>query len=120
MISFDSLLGGGVAGGFITILGGILYILLNKKVKTPADSAATERAAIVERNEFMGEMRQSMDDLRNELKEAKTKIDQQDSEIDALKQEALERDHYIYRCIHVIQRVGTPEDIPEPNPFQKS
>jgi septal ring factor EnvC (AmiA/AmiB activator) len=119
VFNIDTLIGGGVAGGFVTILGGILYILLNKKVKTPADNAASERAGIVERNELMGQLRTDMSDLRKELHSARQKIDQQDSEIDALKQEALERDHYIYRCIHVIQRLGEPSDIPEPSPFSK-
>lgn len=118
MIPLDALIGGGVAGSVVAVIGGIIYILLNKKVKTPADDAASRRADIVERNELLAEVRQDVASLRNELREARHKIDQQDSELDALKQEALERDHYIYRCIHVIQRLGTPEDVPEPNPFK--
>lgn len=117
MFDLDTIIGGGVAGGFVTILGGILYILLNKRVRTPADNAADRRADIVERNELLAEVRLDVTNLRADLAAAKQKIDNQDDEIDGLKQEALERDHYIYRCIHVIQRLGTSADIPEPNPF---
>ena len=117
MWNLDVLITGGVAGAIVTAIGGFIHILLNKKVRTPADSASARRADIVERNELLAEVRKDVTDLREELRQAKTKIDQQDSEIDALKQEALERDHYIYRCIHVIQRIGSAEDIPQPNPF---
>ena len=117
MWTLDALLSGGIAGAFVTGLASIVYILLNKKVRTPADTQAARRADIVERNELLAEVRRDVLDLRGQLKEAREKIDQQDSEIDALKQEALERDHYIYRCIHVIQRIGSGSDIPQPNPF---
>lgn len=117
MFDLDTIIGGGVAGGIVTIIGGIIYILLNKRVRTPADDAVLRRADIVERNEMLAEFRLELTSIKGELKEAKTKIDSQDDEIDGLKQEALERDHYIYRCIHVIQRLGTSADIPEPNPF---
>lgn len=117
MWTLDALLSGGIAGAFVTGLASIVYILLNKKVRTPADTQAARRADIVERNELLAEVRKDVTDLRHELREARIKLDQQDSEIDALKQEALERDHYIYRCIHVIQRLGSGTDIPQPNPF---
>lgn len=117
MFNLDTIIGGGVAGGFVTILGGILYILLNKKVRSPADDATSRRADIVERNEMLAEVRLNVTQLREDLRAAMSKMDTQDDEIDALKQEALERDHYIFRCIHVIQRLGTSADIPEPNPF---
>ena len=124
MWTLEALLSGGIAGGVVTGLASILYIILNKKVSTPADAASARRADIVERNEIIAEVRSSMATLRSDLttatgqieKQAK-RIDQQDSEIDALKQEALERDYYIYRCIHVIQKLGTADDIPQPNPF---
>lgn len=124
MWTLDALLSGGIAGGVVTGLASILYIIINKKVRTPADTASARRADIVERNEIIAEVRKSLEDLRAELVKANSKIDaqgvqleQQDSQIDALKQEALERDHYIYRCIHVIQRLGTADDIPQPSPF---
>jgi len=117
MWTLDALLSGGIAGAFVTGLASIVYILLNKKVRTPADTQAARRADIVERNELLAEVRNDVRDLRTQLEKANQKIDQQDSEIDALKQEALERDHYIYRCIHVIQRIGAATDIPQPNPF---
>lgn len=117
MWTLDALLSGGIAGAFVTGLASIVYILLNKKVRTPADAQAARRADIVERNELLAEVRNDVKDLRVQLEKANHKIDQQDSEIDALKQEALERDHYIYRCIHVIQRIGSGSDIPQPNPF---
>jgi peptidoglycan hydrolase CwlO-like protein len=117
MWTLDALLSGGIAGALVTGLASIVYILLNKKVRTPADAAADRRADVVERNELLAEVRKDVTDLREQLGKANTKIDQQDSEIDALKQEALERDHYIYRCIHVIQKLGQATDIPEPNPF---
>lgn len=124
MFDFNTLIGGGVAGAIVTALGSIVYVLLNKRVKTPADDAkmtelaqAARRDDISERNQLLAEVRRDVTDLKVELGAAKVKIEQQDSEIDSLKQEALERDHYIYRCIHVIQRLGTAEDIPQPNPF---
>lgn len=117
MVSLDALLGGGIAGTIVSVLASIIYIILKKKVRTPADTAASRRADIVERNELIAEIRRDVTDLRIELAKAKVQLEQQDSEIDALKQEALEKDHYIYRCIHVIQRLGSPSDIPEPNPF---
>lgn len=117
MLDLNTIVGGGVSGGIVAIVGGILYILLNKRVRTPADDAVSRRADIVERNELLAEVRLDVTSLREDLRQAREKIDSQDEEIDALKQEALERDHYIYRCIHVIQRLGTSADIPEPNPF---
>lgn len=124
MFDFDTLIGGGVAGAIVTALGSIIYVLLNKRVKTPADDAkmtelaqTARRDDISERNQLLAEVRKDVTDLRIELATAKVKIEQQDSEIDSLRQEALERDHYIYRCIHVIQRLGTADDIPQPNPF---
>lgn len=118
MWGLDVLITGGVAGAIVTAAGSFLHVLLNKKVTTPADSAAQRRAEIVERNEMLSELRTHMTSLKTELAETETRLDRIEAENDLLKQEALENQHYIYRCIGTIYRLGSAADIPKPVPLR--
>lgn len=122
----NAILSGGVAGALVTGCISIIYILLNKKVRTPADIATMRRAEIVDRAELLAEVRKDVADLQvrlqrsdEKIEKQNAKIDRQEAEINDLREEALERDHYIYRCMHVIQTIGSAADIPQPTPFNK-
>lgn len=133
-ISLDDLIGGGIVAAILAGVFAMIHILLNKKVRAPSDDEATRRAAIVERNEVVALYKKELDDTRanyqNQLNAAKADIaklqeglanqvkenEKQDDEIDLLKSEALANEHYIYRCIGTIYRLGTADDIPKPPP----
>lgn len=121
--NLDALLTGGVGATIVVAAAEVFHILLNKKVRTPADLASQRRADIVERNELMDAMRADMAGIRAELAECKKEVVALRAEVnkleeanDILKESALARDHYIYRCISVIQRLGAEHMIPEPKP----
>lgn len=123
MITLDQLVAGGIVAAVLTGIFAGIHILLNKKVKAPSDDEAARRAAIVERNELLASYKADLDaakvDIRNltaDLKELRTKSDQQDEQIDILQSETLANEHYIYRCIGTIYRLGTADDIPRPTP----
>ena|SRR5690349_14790546 len=123
MWNLDALLTGGVGATLVVAAAEVFHILLNKKVRTPSDLASQRRADIVERNELMDAMRADMATIRAELAECKKEVQSLRTEVsrledvnDNLKDAALARDHYIYRCISVIQRLGAEEMIPEPRP----
>lgn len=133
-ISLDQLIGGGIVGAIIAGIFAMVHILLNKKVRTPTDDEAARRAAIVERNEvvalYKAELENARTNYQSQLNAAKAditqlqkglaaqvkKTEEQDEEIDILKSEALANEHYIYRCIGTIYRLGTADDIPKPPP----
>lgn len=124
MWSLDALLTGSVAGAVVAAVLELFHILLNKKVRTPADLAAQRRADIVERNEMITEQRNNTNALRDDMKEMRGEINalraenkQQEEQIDGLREEAMARDHYIYRCLGTFHRLGISNEIPQPVPF---
>lgn len=123
MWSLDALLTGGVGASLVVAAAEVFHILLNKKVRTPSDLASQRRADIVERNELLDAMRADMSGIRAELSACKAEVASLRQEVakleddnDKLRESALARDHYIYRCIGVIQRLGAEDMIPEPRP----
>lgn len=130
MWNLDVLLTGGVSAAVVASIFELFHILLNKKVRTPADVASQRRADIVERNEMLAEQRTEVKDLReqvgvlrgeiNTLRITSSKREEElEEEIDGLREQALARDHYIYRCLGTFHRLGMEEHIPKPTPFEK-
>lgn len=135
--NLDALLTGGVGAAVIASLFEIFHILMNKKVRTPADLASQRRADIVERNEMIDAVKTDATGLRQEVTQLKAELNaqklehnkemaelrrenaQQENEIDGLREEAMARDHYIYRCLGTFHRLGLEEHIPQPTPFEK-
>lgn len=120
MITLDQLVAGGILAAILTGLFAGIHILLNKKVRVPAE---TERAGLVERNEMLANYKAELDTaraeirgLRTDLNEERKRGDEQDKALDILQSEMLANEHYIYRCIGTIYRLGTAEDIPKPPP----
>jgi septal ring factor EnvC (AmiA/AmiB activator) len=148
MWNLDVLLTGGVGAAIVASVFELFHILMNKKVRSPADLASQRRADIVERNEMIDaakkdttSLKGEVEDLKAELKEqakihreematlrqthreefeeVKRENRQQETEIDALREEALARDHYIYKCLGTFHRLGMEEHIPKPTPFER-
>lgn len=133
-IGLDELIGGGIVAAIVAGLFAMVHILMNKKVRAPSDDEAARRAAIVERNEVVALYKKELDDtnerygkelgqaksdiakLQQRVEKQSTQLDNQDKDIDLLKSEALANEHYIYRCIGTIYRLGTADDIPKPPP----
>jgi septal ring factor EnvC (AmiA/AmiB activator) len=134
VITLYDLLAGGIVAAVLTGIFAAIHILMNKKVRAPSDDLAEKNAAVSERNEvvalYKGELASAKEDIakmkaqhandmrevREQLNEQIRKSEEQDGEIDILKSEALANEHYIYRCISTIYRLGTAEDIPKPPP----
>lgn len=122
-IGLDDLIGGGIVAAILTGLFTMAHILLNKKVRTPADDETTKKNALDERNDLLARYERDLataksdiETLKTDLKAERERSDKQDDEIDILKSEALANEHYIYRCIGTIYRLGSAEDIPQPPP----
>lgn len=137
MWDLDAILTGGVAAAVVASVFQLINILVTKKVRTPADLASQRRADIVERNEMIDAQRLSTESLRAEVVTLKAEIGtmktthrdeiaelrrenaRQENEIDGLREEAMARDHYIYRCLGTFHRLGMEEHIPKPTPFER-
>lgn len=110
----DVLLSAGIASAVTAGIFTLLQVLFNKKLRSPADNQATKDAAILERNQIIEGLKTDIKGLKNDLKELTERVETVETENDQLKNRGLATNHYIYRCIGVIERLGG--EIPMPLP----
>lgn len=120
-LTLDQLVASGILAAFIGGIFAGIHILLNKKVRAPTDDEAARRAAIVERNEIVATYKADLDGAKKDIKDMKLEmvalnhvVESQGDEINELESQALAYEHYIYRCIGTIYKLGG--EIPKPPP----
>lgn len=122
-MELSSLLSGGLGAALVGGLFIVAQVLLNKKLRTPTDVQAAERAAITERNEILASYRADLSETKAELKglqvamkAAQDEIGTLRDEMDEMREEHNAFVHWGYRAVAVIRRLGTDEDVPKPVP----
>lgn len=114
-MNLDAIFAGGLMGTVVAGVITLLQVLFNKKLRSPADNQAQRDAAIAERNQIVATLREDVKTLRDNLGKLEVRLEKVEDENDLLKAAALARDHYIYRCINVIMKLGgtIPAPLPE-------
>lgn len=117
--NLDGLITGGVSGVVVAAIFRFIDIILNKKVRSPADASADRRADIVERNEIITELRGQLGEARTELNRLRVDNDRLDTEEEKRSQDIMALEHYIYKCLGTFERLGLADKIPKPTPFER-
>lgn len=120
MFNLDALLTGGVTGAVVAAAFRFIDILMNKKVRSPADQAAERRADIVDRNEIIAEMKSELKDCKVELRDSEAKNEQHEQYEETLRRDIMALEHYVYKCLGTFHRLGLAREIPKPTPFEKN